>query len=343
MKVSVCLSGVNQSKLFSRALHCLSKQSLPKSEWELIIIDDFGSEDWEALLDPYREAINIRYFRLEREEDREGWRCLPVGINFAFAQAQGEILMEMNSHVMLPPRAVETLYLAHRTDFAKERDGRIWASLRGYTITREDMPSFDSVDWQCDIHNLKSLPHFDNPWTTLWEDSKKFYGTHLVCSIPRKLWFDEVAVDEFKGEKNRHGPGFPELGLSPYGSDDVWYAGKRREIGITDININIDQCPFYHQDHYSHRELVTRFNCRSFLNEDGQNAITAPWWGQEYSPSNPDGLWPFPPVPQSSYIAGSGELPKLRKEFSYMYDKDWAEENAPWLARELGARDEESH
>jgi len=340
MKVSLCLSGVNQSLLFSRALHCLSRQSMPKDEWELIVIDDFGSEDWESLLEPYREAINIRYFRLERDEDRTGWRCLPVGINFAFSQARGEILMETNAHVMLHPLAVETLYLAHKTDFAKQVNGRLWASLRGYTIVREDMSHFDEVDWQGDIGNLKELPHWDNPWTRLWDDDNKFYGTHLVCSIPRKLWFDEVAVNEFKGVANRHGPGFPELGLSPYGSDDIWYAGKRKELGITSININIEQCPFYHQDHYSHRELVERFNCRSLLNEDGQNAITAPWWGQDYTPSNPGGLWPFPPVPWESYIPGSGELPKLREEFMYRYDVGWARRNAPWLVWELEVRND---
>jgi len=340
MKVSVCMVGQGQSLLFSRTLYCLSKQSMPREDWELIIIDDFGSEDWEVLLEPYRDNINIRYFRLERDEDRTGWRCLPVGINFAFAQAQGEILMEMNAHVMLHPLAVETLYLAHKTDFARKVNGRLWASLRGYTITREDMPYFDDVDWRSDIGNLKKLPAFDNPWTMLWTDDNKFYGTHLVCSIPKKLWFDEVAVDEFKGVYNRHGPGFPELGLSPYGSDDVWYAGKRAELGIASINVNIEQCYFMHQDHHSHRELITRFNCQSFLNEDGQNAITAPWWGREYTPSNPGGLWPFPPIPNESYKPGSGELPKLRPEFSHRYDMDWAKDNAPWLVKELEVRDE---
>ena len=337
MKVSVCMVGQNQSLLFSRALHCLSEQSMPRDDWELVCVDDFGSEDWESLLDPYRDKINIRYFRLERDEDCTGWRCLPVGMNFAFSQSQGEILMETNAHVMLHPLAVETLYLAHKTDFARKVSGRLWASLRGYTISREDMPHFDEVDWKADVGNLKKLPLFSNPWTLLWEDEKKFYGTHLVCSIPKRLWFDEVAVEEFKGVANRHGPGFPEIGLSPYGSDDIWYSGKREEIGITSVNVNIKQCPFYHQDHYSHRELINRFNCRSFLNDDGQNAITAPWWGQEYSPSNPDGLWPFPPVPNESYKVGSGELPNLREEFAYMYDVDWARENAPWLAEELEA------
>ncbi len=340
MKVSLCMSGVNQSLLFSRALHCLSRQSLPREDWELIVIDDFGSEDWESLLDPYRDVINIRYFRLDRDDDCTGWRCLPVGLNFAFSQARGEILMETNSHLMLHPEAVEVLYMVHKTDFAKRANGRLWASLRGYTITREDMPHFDTVDWREDITNLKKLPCFSNPWTTLWDDPQKFFGTHLLCSIPRDLWFDEVAVNEFKGVVNRHGPGFPELGLSPYGADDCWYAGRREELGITSINIDIERCPFMHQDHHNHRELVEKFDCRSFLNGDGQNAITAPWWGQEYSPSNPDGLWPFPPIPRESYWPGSGLLPKLRPEFSYMYDMDWAEVYAPWLAKELALKTE---
>jgi len=324
--ISVCIVGYNQSLLFSRALHWLAKQDMPKEDWELIVVDDCGSEDWEALLEPYREVINIRYFRLEHDM---GWRGCTASYNFAFEQARGEILMESNPHLLLPKNAVRTLYIAHKTELAQSHNGRMWVSLRGYCIPREDMPHFDTVDWREDLENLKKLPHFMNPWTLLWEDESKFYGSHLCCSVPRWLWFDEIAVTEHRGIVNER-PGFPEVHC--YGACDCWYAGRRQELGI--LSVNVHQPMFYHQDHWTHLELAKRFNVKSLLSEDGFSEIVAGWWGKPWKPVNPDGLWPAPPVPWESYIPGSGELPKLRPEFEFYYEQ--AEELCPWLAEELG-------
>ena len=300
----------------------------------MIVIDDYGSEDWESLLAPYRDKIDIRYFRLEHDM---GWRGCTLPFNFAFSKARGEILMESNPHLMLPPHAVRTLYVAHKTDFARNIEDKLWVTLRGYTISRDNNEFFDTVDWHGDIHTLKNLPGFNNPWTTMWEDETHFYGSHLICSIPRKLWFDEVAVTEHREIVNEY-PGFPEGHC--YGIGDPWYAGQRKELGITSVNISIHHCPFYHQDHYGSQEVAQKFNIKSLLNDQGQTKTTAPWWGQKWVPVQPDGMWPAPPVPWESYVEGEGELPKLREEFAHYYDMDWAKENAPWIARELEVRDE---
>ena len=330
-RISVCLSGFNQSLLFSRALFWLAKQNLPKDDWELIVVDDCSSEDWPSLFEPYQDQIDIRYFRLEHDL---GWRGGTIGWNKAFSEAEGEILMETNPHLLLPTDAVKILYLAHKTDFAKKVDGRLWVSLRGYTIARDSMEHFEEIDWRSDLENVRKLPNFSNPWTMLWENEPNhFYGSHLCCSYPRTLWFDEIAEEGHREVKNQFGPGFPEF--CDYGHCDCWFAGRRQQLGITSVNIDMKQCSFKHQDHYSNFELASRFKVRSWLNDKGHTQITSKWWGEEWVPVNPNGLWPAPPVPWESYIPGSKKLPGLRPEFAYYYDPKWAKENAPWLVEEL--------
>ena len=328
--ISLTLTGYNQSKLFERSLIYLARQTLPPEKWELIVVDDCSSEDWPALLASYQDKIDIKYIRLIHAK---GWRCCEVGYNRAFSEAKFDILASTNPHLILHPQALECLYLVHQSERAKKAQGKLWASLRGYTITREDMPYFDTVNWQEELGNLKQLPHFDNPWTKLWTDPNRFYGSFLCCSFRKDKWFEDVAVKEHRGITNEGPPGFPET-LS-YGNCDTFFLGARRHAGWIDINFDIEKVYFMHQDHYTHRELATRFRVRSFLNEDGQSEITAPWWGQTWKAINPDGLWPSPPVPWESYSQGSKKLPELRPEFAYYYDPKWAKENAPWLVEEL--------
>ena len=327
--VSLSLTGFNQSLLFSRALHYLGKQTLDKEKWELIVIDDCSAEDWESLLEPYRESINIRYIRLGHSR---GWRSCERGYNVAFKESKFDILAVTNPHLILHPEALEFLYLVHHTDQAKELNGRLWASLRGYTVTREDMPHFEEVDWRSSLENVKKLPRFQNPWTLLWTDRKKFYGSFLCCSFRKDRWFEDIAVTEYRGAINKE-PGFPET--FSYGNIDPWFLGTRRRAGWVDINFDIERVYFIHQDHYTHAELAKRFNVRSLLDEDGQSQLTAAWWGREWKPLNPEGTWPAPPVPWESYIPGSKKLPKLREEYLHYYDRAWAKEHAPWLLEEL--------
>jgi len=323
MLISLCLTGLNQSLLFKRALHWLARQKMPKETWELVVIDDNSSEDWLALLEPYSEQMNIQYARLEHNQ---GWRDCAYGYNLAFRLAKGEILASTNPHLLLHPLAVFALTKPH---LLKKFEGKkLWASLRGYCILRDDMPFFSAVNWKDDFQALKNLPRFANEWTRLWEDKSKFYGSFLCCSFRKEVWEKDIAVKEFRGIRNQIA-GFPEV--PAYGHVDPWFATRRRQAGIVDINIDIFQVWFYHQDHWTHYEMATKWNTKSLISKEGHSRIDAPWWGKKWVPANPEGLWPPAPVPWDSYDPRKGNLPRLRKEFEFMYEKSWAKEFAPWL------------
>jgi len=324
MKVSLCLTGLNQSLLFSRALHWLGKQQFPKDEWELVVVDDNSSEDWLALLEPYAEKLNIQYIRLEHDE---GWRDCTYGYNRAFQAAEGEILASTNPHLLLHPLSLHALTHLHSI----KSENPLWVSLKGYCITREDMKFFDGVDWREDFLALKTLPNFDNEWTKLWET--RFYGSFLCCSFRKKIWEEQIAVTGLLGAVKNKVPGFPEI--PAYGHVDPWFATRRRQIGMVDVNIDIFSAWLYHQDHWTHWEMATKWNTKSLISKEGHCWIDAPWWGKEWVPANPNGLCPPAPVPWDSFDPRKGNLPKLRKEYSFMYEKSWAKENAPWLVEYL--------
>jgi len=319
--LSVVLTGYNQSLLFKRSLHWLAKQDFDRP-WELVVIDDFSSEDWSTLLEPYE--FDLRYIRLEHDL---GWRCCEVGFNLAYQQAKYDLLVSMNPHLILHPSAFTVLHDAYEY-LARKHGDKLWLSLRGYCITRDDMPFFDTVDWANDFEALKQLPKFVNPFTLLWE-SDQFYGSFLCCIFSKSAWFRDIAVKEHRGIVNAGPPGFPET--MAYGALDPWFFGARRRAGWADYNIDIRRVWFYHQDHFRVQELGRDYNIRCLLNEHGQSQITAAWFGQKWKPLSPNGLWPSPPLPWESYDPRKGDLPELRSEFRYMYEKSWAREHAPWL------------
>lgn len=61
MKVSICLSIHNRSKLFGRALHSYLWQTLPPEEWELIVVDDLSTERLKDVYAPLIGKVNIRH------------------------------------------------------------------------------------------------------------------------------------------------------------------------------------------------------------------------------------------------------------------------------------------
>lgn len=67
MKLSVIYSIYNRSELFRRALQSVYLQTLPKEDFEIVVIDDGSTEKIkQSVLSPYKGKMNIRYIRYDR-------------------------------------------------------------------------------------------------------------------------------------------------------------------------------------------------------------------------------------------------------------------------------------
>lgn len=279
-KISVCITTRGKDWLLSRTIEHLQKQTLPNGDWELIVIDDNSPEPIDPVLNPLRDAgIQVRSFRLEHAD---GWRGITVGMLYAFAQARAEIVAESNSHLLLPPHAVELLYEAHRSEavrrefcrstdaneaFLAARPGQLWVSLRVFNLNTEDTCDLDQVDWRADVRNLRLLPHTEDPWTKLWspggDNGEQLFGTHLCCSI-RKDTFRRVNP-------------WPETGIKDYGTDDPAYAGARARHGVLDLNVWPADEMIGHLAHNTHTEDALEL-VPTHLNRKGHTSYTARLW-----------------------------------------------------------------
>ncbi len=97
MKVSVIISACeNREHLFDRALYTWNLQTLPKKEWELIIVDD-GAKD--SVKEQCRNAskiynINTRYIRIDKSKSFHKVKTFTPALtnNVGFRQAKGEVI-----------------------------------------------------------------------------------------------------------------------------------------------------------------------------------------------------------------------------------------------------------
>jgi len=61
IKVSVIISLYNRRSFFERTLHTYSQQTMPKENFEIIVMDDCSTEDIEGLCESYSKKHNIRF------------------------------------------------------------------------------------------------------------------------------------------------------------------------------------------------------------------------------------------------------------------------------------------
>jgi hypothetical protein len=273
--------------LLPRALHWLAKQDMPANQWELIVVDDCSDVPIAPFLTEIRDAgITVRSFRLEHSD---GWRGITVGMLHAFAQAKAPIIAEMNNHLLLPKESVRILYETHVSEIARacycevdraiediiqsesHRKGNgwdpLWVSLRGFTLTTEATMKMDGYPWKEDVASLWDIPETKDKWTQLWlpdgPEGKKFYGSHLCCSIAKDT-FDAVQP-------------WPPEGFKDYGTDDPAYAGARRRNRLIDLNVWPVPQMFGHLAHNNHIEDCMEL-WPSKLNKHGHTDQTAGFW-----------------------------------------------------------------
>lgn len=82
-KVSVCCAVLNQSEWLKEMIAAVLDQTY--KDFELLIVDDGSTEDIKAVVDSFNDP-RIKFWKFEEN------RGIPIGINFAFRQAQGEYI-----------------------------------------------------------------------------------------------------------------------------------------------------------------------------------------------------------------------------------------------------------
>lgn len=94
-KVSVVISLKNRTKFLKYSLSTLEKQTLPKSEFELIFVDDGSTEDIAKFLESYSDIFNIKYIKIDSSKSEiPAWSHTPsLSNNVGFKAAEGSVIV----------------------------------------------------------------------------------------------------------------------------------------------------------------------------------------------------------------------------------------------------------
>lgn len=239
-KLSLIMGLYATEHLFKRSLETYVKQTLPASEFEIILVDDCSRGNAREMIEPYKDRLNFQYIRLEHPF---GMRGNTISFNTAIQSMRGDIYCETTPEIMLHPEALEFLCNKHY-EFPNER---LFVSLKTYNLNEEVQLKIDSVDWREDINNIKNIEGFHNDWTlrNTAPEYDQFNG-HQICSMK---------LENFRLLNG--GKLWPKF--CGYGEDDPYQSGERERMGGW-RNITENRLDHYcmHQFHYGFGFLGSR-------------------------------------------------------------------------------------
>lgn len=92
MKFSVIVPTYNSEKYITELLNSLAKQDFPKTEFEVVVVDDCSTDQTLQIVEKYRNKLNLKVSQLETNSGGPG-----KPRNVALKQAEGEFVLFVDS------------------------------------------------------------------------------------------------------------------------------------------------------------------------------------------------------------------------------------------------------
>lgn len=106
---SVVIPTYNRAELLRRTLDSLIAQQLPRTSFEVLVVDDGSSDHTAALVAGYQDRLQLRYFF----QPDEGWRVAQAR-NVGLANATGSVCVFVDSGVILHSGCLAAHLLRHQ-------------------------------------------------------------------------------------------------------------------------------------------------------------------------------------------------------------------------------------
>ncbi|NUT06795.1 MAG: glycosyltransferase, partial [Hamadaea sp.] len=107
-KVSVVIPTYNRAALMRLMLAQLARQTLPPSDFEVVVADDGSSDETAQVVAEFADRLRLKYFFQEDVGDRVS-RARNEGARLA----EAEVLIFLDSGVMISPELVERHLALH--------------------------------------------------------------------------------------------------------------------------------------------------------------------------------------------------------------------------------------
>lgn len=154
MKLSVIIPIFNRVQLFRLGLESLVRNTFPKNDWELIVIDDRSTEDvskaWEGL------GLNVTHIRIDPQTHHSyrGYHTPALAINIGIKHAKGDVLCITQPEILHDRENLQ----------------------RGYSQALQDVQVFGKVMLTTGAFTKRILNLKEQAYETLWENGSRLGG-----------------------------------------------------------------------------------------------------------------------------------------------------------------------
>jgi glycosyltransferase involved in cell wall biosynthesis len=107
LPLSVIICTFNRAQYLKTVLESVCEQTLPRDEFEVVVIDDGSSDDTRSVVDSFRAALPIKYFYQKNAG-------LASAKNHGIYAAEGEILLFFDDDDVAAPTLLEEHLKTHR-------------------------------------------------------------------------------------------------------------------------------------------------------------------------------------------------------------------------------------
>lgn len=230
--ISVVIATYNRAQFLQRSLMAYEKSTF--KDFELIIIDDWSSDNTEVLCRGWSDRLNIIYLRPPYKEPGT-WRSEASIINIGLRASQGEMIIAAHPEIIPGRRSLELMW--------EHRERQTWHVCKPYFLTYNQQQHLNDVQWLVSNVNLRELPGFYT------EEVSVLYGGGL---------FDHAAIDRAEfWDSWQFGGGLRSMwqtlgGMYPFktwGSVDMWLASARSHHNIRNYTETDPETIVVHQNH----------------------------------------------------------------------------------------------
>jgi glycosyltransferase involved in cell wall biosynthesis len=110
LKCTVIIPTYNRAGLLRHTLGSLTRQSLPRDQFEVVVVDDGSTDNTPAVVDSFRERLNVRYFF---QED-QGFRVAKAR-NVGITHAAADVCVFIDSGVLLHSDCLRAHVASHQS------------------------------------------------------------------------------------------------------------------------------------------------------------------------------------------------------------------------------------
>ena len=171
MQISAIICTHNRSAYLKKAIKSLAEQTLPKEQYEVVVVDNASNDDTEAVVESFRHLPNLRYIY-------EPILGLSQARNTGWHEARGEYIAFLDDDAIACPEWLERIVKAFET--VKPRPGcvggkiaAIWETERPPWLAKEMEPVLSINDF------------FKEEATFLRDDEPFLYGANIA--YPREV------------------------------------------------------------------------------------------------------------------------------------------------------------